>query len=541
MSSAKRKHVTLTLEKKCEILKRLEKGEKIAHLSKEFNIGRATIHDIKQNKNKIEDFFKTTESSSSERKTLRKGEFPQVEDALYAWFVQERNRHSPISGEILKEKARFFYNRILEKEDFRASDGWLDKFKRRFGIRLLTLTGERLSCDLESVEPFIEKFKSKVEELGLGPDQIYNADESGLFWRLLPKKTFVHKAEASAPGRKLAKDRLTFMPCANASGTHKLQLLVIGKSKNPRPFKNVQLPVYYTNQKKAWMNQNIFTNWFQEKFVPEVKFFLNKQNLPQKALLILDNCPGHPDTDELKSKDGKITAMFLPPNVTPLLQPMDQNVIQTVKTSYKKSLLYSVLSKEGSVVAALKSVNIKDVVFNLARAWENLATKTIVCSWGKLWPSLNLLEVYKKNSKTDSTLQTGRDDELNSLQEAISEELVSVCEDLTADDVTNWLDGDDEERYQVMTDDEIIADARADEDEEDGEGGVDPATTATAARSVSHNIAISAFDTAVLWAEENGVSAPDMLTLKRLQEKVVKLSFQSKKQKTMESFFSSKN
>lgn len=186
--SGKRKHVTLTLKDKCDILKRLEKGDKILHLSKEFNVGRATIHDIKKNKAKIEDFFKNNETPSSVRKTLRTGEFPQVEDALYAWFIQERNRHSPISGEILKEKAKFFYNRIMKNDDFRASDGWLDKFKRRFGIRLLTFTGEKLSCDVDSVEPFIALFKKTVDDLGLGPDQIYNADESGLFWRLLPKK-----------------------------------------------------------------------------------------------------------------------------------------------------------------------------------------------------------------------------------------------------------------------------------------------------------------------------------------------------------------
>jgi hypothetical protein len=62
----------------------------------------------------------------------------------------------------------------------------------------------------------------------------------GVFYR---KKTFIHREESNAPGRKIAKDRITFMPCSNASGTHKFNLLVIGKAKNPRTFKNVSLPV----------------------------------------------------------------------------------------------------------------------------------------------------------------------------------------------------------------------------------------------------------------------------------------------------------
>lgn len=59
--------------------------------------------------------------------------------------------------------------------------------------------------------------------MNLGPDQIYNADKSGLFCHLLPKKSIVYRAEASAPGRKLAKDRINLMPCTNANnGTHTL-------------------------------------------------------------------------------------------------------------------------------------------------------------------------------------------------------------------------------------------------------------------------------------------------------------------------------
>ena len=47
----------------------------------------------------------------------------------------------PILGEIHKEKAKF-YKQIMKKDDFQASVGRWDKFKRRFVIRLLTLTYE---------------------------------------------------------------------------------------------------------------------------------------------------------------------------------------------------------------------------------------------------------------------------------------------------------------------------------------------------------------------------------------------------------------
>lgn len=57
------------------------------------------------------------------------------------------------------------------------------------------------------------------------------------------------------------------MTCSNATGSQKLKLVVIGKSKKPRSFKGTRaeyLPVHYFNQKNAWMNQEI-KEWFKKK------------------------------------------------------------------------------------------------------------------------------------------------------------------------------------------------------------------------------------------------------------------------------------
>lgn len=67
------------------------------------------------------------------------------------------------------------------------------------------------------------------------------------------------------------------MVCANATGNHKLPLLVIGKSQKPLAFKNFNLnalPMNYYAQKSAWMDQTIFLDWFHEVFVPQVKVHL---------------------------------------------------------------------------------------------------------------------------------------------------------------------------------------------------------------------------------------------------------------------------
>lgn len=66
-------------------------------------------------------------------------------------------------------------------------------------------------------------------------------DETGLNYKMLPNKTLAASNE-KVTGTKLIKDRLTVVTlCSNADGTHKLSVFVIGISKKPRAFKNINL------------------------------------------------------------------------------------------------------------------------------------------------------------------------------------------------------------------------------------------------------------------------------------------------------------
>ena len=50
------------------------------------------------------------------------------------------------------------------------------------------------------------------------PDQVFNADETVLWWNKMLSRTFMSKNERRAPGFKVSKDRITFLLCSNASG-----------------------------------------------------------------------------------------------------------------------------------------------------------------------------------------------------------------------------------------------------------------------------------------------------------------------------------
>lgn len=268
MSSTKRKH--LKLSEKAEVLEMLNKGSGVAFLARKYGVAKSTICAIRNRKQRILKRVDSTFIGPGKMKTLKSSEYPRMEKALYRWFIRQREANTPISGIMIQEKAKELHRKFNESSSFNASSGWMQRFKRRFGIRYLKISGEKLSSHPEYVKPFQEKLNSKIEELNLTLSQIYNADETGLFWKLLPDKTFVSSLELTAPGRKTDKQRITFLACANATGSHKLKPLVIGKAKSPRSFKNYNCPVHYKNSKSAWMTAPIFKEWFFKMFIPEV-------------------------------------------------------------------------------------------------------------------------------------------------------------------------------------------------------------------------------------------------------------------------------
>ena len=65
------------------------------------------------------------------------------------------------------EKARLFYHELhpdKSEDDFKASSGWLHRFKKRHGIRKLIMQGESLSADTGTAEEFKTLLHEFVEE-----------------------------------------------------------------------------------------------------------------------------------------------------------------------------------------------------------------------------------------------------------------------------------------------------------------------------------------------------------------------------------------
>jgi hypothetical protein len=141
----------------------------------------------------------------------------------------------------------------------------------------------------------------------------------------MPQRTYISKEEKTMPGFKAVKDRLTLLLGGNAFGNYRLKPLLVYHSENPRAFTGISkatLPVYYRSNRKAWITIPLFEDWFINCFIPEVEKYCRGNYIPFRILLVLDNAPGHPAHLDDFHPDVKV--VFLPPNTTSLIQPMDR-------------------------------------------------------------------------------------------------------------------------------------------------------------------------------------------------------------------------
>ena len=183
---------------------------------------------------------------------------------------------------------------------------------------------------------------------GYLPQQVFNADETGLFGKKIPNRTYITKEEKTLPGHKPMKDRLILLLCGNASGEFKVKPLLVHHSNNSRVFKryNViksKLPVMWRGSTKAWVTRQFFVEWIHEVFVSGVKKYLQDKKLPLKCLLVLDNAPAHPPglENDLVDEFNFIQVKYLPPNTTPLIQPMDQKVLLNFTSVFMSLMTFS--------------------------------------------------------------------------------------------------------------------------------------------------------------------------------------------------------
>lgn len=105
----------------------------------------------------------------------------------------------------------------------------------------------------------------------------------------------------------------------------------------------------------------------------------------RQILLLLDNAPVHKLNHD--NELTNITIRFFAPNMTSVIQPCDAGIIASFKAQYRKLFIQQRINfldtafenNAGNVL----EYDIKHAIYNIAEAWTNVTTNTIINCWRK--------------------------------------------------------------------------------------------------------------------------------------------------------------
>ncbi|CAH1765149.1 1273_t:CDS:2 [Entrophospora sp. SA101] len=140
--------------------------------------------------------------------------FPEFDKAMQIWTAQMVSARMPLSDLILQRKGGFARGLNIENQ-IKCANGWIYKFKKRNGLHKIKYSGEANSAPLQILPEERSKLRFILSQYN---EDIYNADEMGIFFRMLPNQTLStgpisgYKKGRKTPNINLTNIRLIYIP-----------------------------------------------------------------------------------------------------------------------------------------------------------------------------------------------------------------------------------------------------------------------------------------------------------------------------------------
>jgi Tc5 transposase DNA-binding domain len=117
---------------------------------------------------------------------------PHLEQAMATWVLQMEHQKICLSNDLIQHKARTLATMMgIPAESFKASNGWLANFKTRNGLKQHRIHGQSGDAQMTGIEERMQILQTKIS--GYNYDDVYNMDETGLFYNFAPDKTIASR------------------------------------------------------------------------------------------------------------------------------------------------------------------------------------------------------------------------------------------------------------------------------------------------------------------------------------------------------------
>ncbi|NXS09412.1 TIGD5 protein, partial [Neodrepanis coruscans] len=360
-----------SIQDKLRAIERVKRGERQASVCRAFGVPGGTLRGWLKDEAKLRWFLQQLGGTAgTQRKKMRLANEEEIDRAVYAWFVALRQHGVPLSGPLIQAQAEALARQIYGPEcTFKASHGWFWRWQKRHGISSQRVYGAAAAA--APTTPARPEVVAPLDAGGYGDEQIYNANVTGLFWKLLP---------GAAAGRPA---RVVLLLAANLTGSHKLKPLVVGSLRDPASLRHrnrEKFPARYRYSPAAALAPALLRAWFFEDFVPGVKRFLKRSCLQQKAVLLLLSSNWQ-DPQPFQTPDGAIRVLFLSRGAGGRVPaPLERGVAAAFKRLYRRELLRLVVLC-GGPADFVRSFLLKDMLCLAGLSWDLLPPAAIESCW----------------------------------------------------------------------------------------------------------------------------------------------------------------
>ncbi|NWH81026.1 TIGD4 protein, partial [Piaya cayana] len=307
-------------------------GPKVSQseLAKRFGVSQPQICRIIKNRERI--LAEWHRSGDPERKRKRDGKDAALEAALLRWV--EGSRDVPVAGSLLQLKAKHLAE-ALGRPVPEPGGAWLPRCGTRHEAFKKPLA-EKGDAGQDLVERWAGAVLPGILR-AYAPCEIYACGETEV---------------ASSAG-----ERLTLLLCANADGSEKAPLRVVGRSPRPRCLRGVnlaQMPWSYRASSQASVTPALFAEWLQE-------FNEGMRRRGKSVLLVLAEHHAHPPLQL-----SNVRMVFFPPAAASA-QPLDRGIAGDLQGHYRRRLLRRLPGERGTGQPSLL-----DALHVLAQAWGDV-------------------------------------------------------------------------------------------------------------------------------------------------------------------------
>ncbi|KAJ5751479.1 mariner-Tc1 transposon family protein [Penicillium nucicola] len=395
------------------------------------------------------------------------------------------------------------------------TNGWLEAFQSRESIRNRLHAGE----DGSTPESASEAMIPIRQALGAyHPRDIFNCDETALYWRRTPVRSLATK---NLSGKKQQKSRITALFCCNSDGSEKLIPWFIGAARNPRAFTAAHINInnfnlQWRSNKKAWMVGKFFEEWLR---------WFDSQMVHRKVVLLMDNFSAHESA--VKTINNSLLPLqntliiWLPANSTSRFQPLDQGIIRTWKAYWKRQWVRFMVAEFDAGRDPLRSMNVLEALKWGIQAWQfDVSAQTIVNCFNKA--------LTEKGE--DYQLQQQLINELN----AGLQMLRPVLDPMSIENFLNPMDEVVQDGIETI-DDIVLAQFARDDDDTDADAD---AETIPETPLVPINDAIRALETLRLYEEQQERGETQLITSLYKHQRIIQdRRLNAQKQKDIRGYF----